>query len=108
LTHDPSAGVGGWFRSRDEHQVVAGKAEPRSPVQAVHLDVGAAGSPKAVSVSACTGVINDAHPPSGAKHSHSFAQCLGAFFLAVDVGEGEVALAFGVGVVRRRRHEPPP
>ena len=58
---------------------------------AAHLDVGAAGSPKDVSVSACTGVINDAHSPPGAKDSDGFAQCPGAFFLAVDVGEGEVA-----------------
>ena len=71
-------------------QVVAGKAEPRSPVQAAHLDVGAAGSPKDASVSACTGA-STMRMPAGAKDSDGFAQCPGAFFLAVDVGEGVVA-----------------
>ena len=69
---------------------MAGKAGPRPPVEATHLDVYASGAleDRGVAVSA---LIDDPHAPARAKDPDRLAERPGAFFAAPDVAEGQVA-----------------
>jgi len=69
---------------------MAGKAEPRPPVEAAYLDVHASGALKdgGVPIGA---VIDDADPSARAKDPDGLAEGPGAFGAAMDIAEGQVA-----------------
>lgn len=50
----------GWLSGRDKREVMAGKAGPRPPVEATHLDVYASGALKDRGV-AVSALIDDPH-----------------------------------------------
>ncbi len=70
--------------------MMAGKAEPRTPVKPSHLDVRASGFSDHLGVSVGT-IIDDAELSSRTKDPDGLSQGLGALVRVLDVVEGQAA-----------------